>query len=94
MLCSIGLRTHVQYLKNTHYISQDNCFIIKPMEHCLLCVSTVNISDQQAKDDILMGDDGGHVSLLTVTSDDFGLKQSKAKRKSQLHVLDSRNFKK
>ncbi|KYO23820.1 WD repeat-containing protein 64 [Alligator mississippiensis] len=72
---------------------QDNCFIIKPMEHCLLCVSTVNISDQQAKDDILMGDDGGHVSLLTVTSDDFGLKQSKAKRKSQLHVLDSRNFK-
>ncbi|XP_019382264.1 PREDICTED: WD repeat-containing protein 64 [Gavialis gangeticus] len=72
---------------------QDNCFIIKPMEHCLLCVSTVNIADQQAKDDILMGDDGGHVNLLTVTSDDFGLKQSKAKRRSQLHVLDSRNFK-
>ncbi|XP_074844739.1 WD repeat-containing protein 64 [Carettochelys insculpta] len=72
---------------------QDNCFIIKPMEHCLLCVCTVNLGDQQAKDDILMGDDGGHVNLFTVTSEDFGLKQSKAKKKSQLQILDSRKFK-
>ncbi|EMP37508.1 WD repeat-containing protein 64 [Chelonia mydas] len=72
---------------------QDNCFIIKPMEHCLLCVCTVNLGDQLAKDDILMGDDGGHVNLFTVTSDDFGLKQSKAKKKSQLQILDSRKFK-
>ncbi|KAM9156359.1 WD repeat-containing protein 64 [Pangshura tecta] len=72
---------------------QDNCFIIKPMEHCLLCVCTVNLGDQLAKDDILMGDDGGHVNLFTVTSDDFGLKQSKSKKKSQLQILDSRKFK-
>uniref|UniRef100_K7G1G7 WD repeat domain 64 n=1 Tax=Pelodiscus sinensis TaxID=13735 RepID=K7G1G7_PELSI len=73
--------------------SQDNCFIIKPMEHCLLCVCTVNLGDQQAKDDLLMGDDGGHVSLFTVTSDDFGLKQSKEKKSSHLQILDSRKFK-
>uniref|UniRef100_A0A8D0HHH2 WD repeat domain 64 n=1 Tax=Sphenodon punctatus TaxID=8508 RepID=A0A8D0HHH2_SPHPU len=72
---------------------QENCFIIKPMEHCLLCVCTANLSDELCKDDILMGDDGGYVNLVTVTSDDFGLKQSKVKKKSQLQVLDSRKFK-
>uniref|UniRef100_A0A8D0F1L9 WD repeat-containing protein 64 n=1 Tax=Strix occidentalis caurina TaxID=311401 RepID=A0A8D0F1L9_STROC len=57
--------------------SQNNCFIIKPMENGLLCVCTVTMSDHLAKDDILMGDDKGYVHLLTVTSDHFGLKQSK-----------------
>nr|XP_025958323.1 WD repeat-containing protein 64 [Dromaius novaehollandiae] len=73
--------------------SQSNCFVIKPMENGLLCVCTVTASDHLAKDNILMGDDGGYVNLLTVTSDDFGLKQSKAKKQSQFHVLDSKNFK-
>ncbi|XP_068795383.1 WD repeat-containing protein 64 [Struthio camelus] len=73
--------------------SQSNCFVIKPMENGLLCVCTVTASDHLAKDNILMGDDGGYVNLLTVTSDDFGLKQSKAKKKSQFHILDSKNFK-
>ncbi|XP_062429023.1 WD repeat-containing protein 64 [Rhea pennata] len=73
--------------------SQSNCFVIKPMENGLLCVCTVTASDHLAKDNILMGDDGGYVNLLTVTSDDFGLKQSKAKKESQFHVLDSKNFK-
>ncbi|NWI16934.1 WDR64 protein, partial [Crypturellus soui] len=73
--------------------NQSNCFVIKPMENGLLCVCTVTASDHLAKDNILMGDDGGYVNLLTVTSDDFGLKQSKAKKKSQFHVLDSKNFK-
>uniref|UniRef100_A0A8B9SE76 WD repeat domain 64 n=1 Tax=Apteryx owenii TaxID=8824 RepID=A0A8B9SE76_APTOW len=73
--------------------SQSNCFVIKPMENGLLCVCTVTASDHLAKDNILMGDDGGYVNLLTVTSDDFGLKQSKDKKKSQFHVLDSKNFK-
>ncbi|XP_013799422.2 WD repeat-containing protein 64 [Apteryx mantelli] len=73
--------------------SQSNCFVIKPMENGLLCVCTVTASDHLAKDNILMGDDGGYVNLLTVTSDDFGLKQSKDKKKSQFYVLDSKNFK-
>uniref|UniRef100_A0A8C8A914 WD repeat domain 64 n=1 Tax=Otus sunia TaxID=257818 RepID=A0A8C8A914_9STRI len=71
--------------------SQNNCFVIKPMENGLLCVCTVTMSDHLAKDDILMGDDKGYVHLLTVTSDHFGLKQCKGK-KSQLQVLDSKTF--
>ncbi|NXQ85789.1 WDR64 protein, partial [Nyctibius grandis] len=72
--------------------SQNNCFIIKPMENGLLCVCTVTMSDHLAKDNILMGDDKGYVHLLTVTSDDFGLKQCKGKDESQLQVLDSKTF--
>ncbi|XP_063187035.1 WD repeat-containing protein 64-like [Chroicocephalus ridibundus] len=72
--------------------SQNNCFIIKPMENGLLCVCTVPMSDHLAEDNILMGDDKGYVHLLTVTSDHFGLKQCKGKKKSQLQVLDSKIF--
>ncbi|XP_053157119.1 WD repeat-containing protein 64 isoform X2 [Hemicordylus capensis] len=73
----------------------DNCFIIKPMEHCVLCVCAIHRpSELLMKDDILMGDDGGYVNMLTMTSDDFGLKQSKSKKKTQLMVLDSKKFQK
>ncbi|XP_074435461.1 WD repeat-containing protein 64 [Larus michahellis] len=72
--------------------SQNNCFIIKPMENGLLCVCTVPMLDHLAEDNILMGDDKGYVHLLTVTSDHFGLKQCKGKKKSQLQVLDSKIF--
>ncbi|XP_063184980.1 WD repeat-containing protein 64-like [Chroicocephalus ridibundus] len=71
---------------------ENNCFIIKPMENGLLCVCTVPMSDHLAEDNILMGDDKGYVHLLTVTSDHFGLKQCKGKKKSQLQVLDSKIF--
>ncbi|PKU48022.1 wd repeat-containing protein 64 [Limosa lapponica baueri] len=72
--------------------SQNNCFIIKPMENALLCVCTVTVSDRLAKDNILMGDDNGYVHLLTLTSDHFGLKQCKGKKESKLQVLDSKTF--
>ncbi|XP_072503687.1 WD repeat-containing protein 64 isoform X2 [Notamacropus eugenii] len=73
--------------------SQDNCFVIKPMDHCLLCVCVVPMTDQLCRDDILMGDDGGFVNRFTLNSDDFGLKQSKNKKKMQSQILDSKNFK-
>ncbi|XP_077201090.1 WD repeat-containing protein 64 isoform X2 [Paroedura picta] len=71
----------------------DTCFIIKPMEHCLLCICSVHQpAEQLVRDDILMGDDGGHVNLFTLTSDDFGLKQSKSKKQAHIQVLDSKKF--
>ncbi|XP_068920605.1 WD repeat-containing protein 64 [Petaurus breviceps papuanus] len=73
--------------------SQDNCFIIKPMDHCLLCVCVVPMTDHLCRDDILMGDNGGFVNRFTLNSDDFGLKQSKNKKKMQSQILDSKNFK-
>uniref|UniRef100_A0A8C9B5H4 WD repeat domain 64 n=1 Tax=Phocoena sinus TaxID=42100 RepID=A0A8C9B5H4_PHOSS len=73
--------------------SQENYFVIKPMDHCLLCVCVVSLPDQLCQDDILLGDDGGFVSKFTVNSDDFGLKQAKSKKKLQYQVLDSKNFK-
>ncbi|XP_074241495.1 WD repeat-containing protein 64 isoform X2 [Saimiri boliviensis] len=71
----------------------ENYFVIKPMDHCLLCVCVVPLTDQLCRDDILLGDDGGFVSRFTVNSDDFGLRQAKSKRKLQNQVLDSKNFK-
>nr|XP_021522601.1 WD repeat-containing protein 64 [Aotus nancymaae] len=73
--------------------SQKNYFVIKPMDHCLLCVCVVPLTDQLCRDDILLGDDGGFVSRFTVNSDDFGLRQAKSERKLQNQVLDSKNFK-
>ncbi|XP_027274696.1 WD repeat-containing protein 64 isoform X2 [Cricetulus griseus] len=73
--------------------SQGHYFVIKPMDHCLLCVCVVPIPDQLCRDDILLGDDGGFVNKFTVNSDDFGLKQAKTKKKLQTQVLDSKNFK-
>ncbi|KAL2306294.1 hypothetical protein Nmel_004210, partial [Mimus melanotis] len=72
--------------------SQSDGFVIKPMKNCLLCVSTVTMADNLAKDTILMGDDKGYVYLLTITSDDFIMKQSKAEKESQFKVLDSESF--
>nr|KAF6400138.1 WD repeat domain 64 [Molossus molossus] len=72
--------------------SQENYFVIKPMDHCLLCVCVVPLSDQLCRDDILLGDDGGFVNKFTVHSDDFGLKQAKTKKKLQSQVLDSKDF--
>ncbi|NXC24932.1 WDR64 protein, partial [Campylorhamphus procurvoides] len=72
--------------------NKNNCFVIKPMKNCLLCVSTVTTSDQSNKDSILMGDDKGCVYLLTMTSDHFIMKQYKAEKESQFRVLDSENF--
>nr|XP_038947362.1 WD repeat-containing protein 64 isoform X2 [Rattus norvegicus] len=73
--------------------SQEHYFVIKPMDHCLLCVCVVPLADQLCRDDILLGDDGGFVTRFTVNSDDFGLKQAKTKKKLQTQVLDSKNFK-
>uniref|UniRef100_A0A8C0CD91 WD repeat domain 64 n=1 Tax=Balaenoptera musculus TaxID=9771 RepID=A0A8C0CD91_BALMU len=73
--------------------SQENYFVIKPMDHCLLCVCVVSLPDQLCRDDILLGDDGGFVNKFTVNSDDFGLKQAKSKKNLQNQVLDSKNFK-
>uniref|UniRef100_A0A452F6P8 WD repeat domain 64 n=1 Tax=Capra hircus TaxID=9925 RepID=A0A452F6P8_CAPHI len=73
--------------------SQENYFVIKPMDHCLLCVCVVSLPDQLCRDDILLGDDGGFVSKFTVNSEDFGLKQAKSKKRLQNQVLDSKNFK-
>ncbi|XP_005882507.1 PREDICTED: WD repeat-containing protein 64 [Myotis brandtii] len=73
--------------------SQENYFVIKPMDHCLLCVCAVPMSDQLCRDDILLGDDGGFVNKFTVNTDDFGLKQTKTKKKLQNQVLDSKDFK-
>ncbi|XP_062831112.1 WD repeat-containing protein 64 isoform X2 [Anolis carolinensis] len=78
----------------TQGTAMDNCFIIKPMEHCLLSVCSVQRpAELLVKDDILMGDDAGFVNLFSMTSDDFGLKQSKSKKKSQIMVIDSKKFK-
>ncbi|CAH6789556.1 WD repeat-containing protein 64 [Phodopus roborovskii] len=73
--------------------TQEHYFVIKPMDHCLLCVCVVPLPDQLCRDDILLGDDGGFVNRFTVNSDDFGLKQAKTKKKLQTQVLDSKNFK-
>ncbi|MBZ3871580.1 WD repeat-containing protein 64 [Sciurus carolinensis] len=73
--------------------SQENYYVIKPMDHCLLCVCVASLPDQLCRDDILLGDDGGFVNRFTVNSDDFGLKQAKIKKKLQTQVLDSKNFK-
>ncbi|NXM69909.1 WDR64 protein, partial [Serilophus lunatus] len=73
--------------------NKNNCFVIKPMKNCLLCVCTVTMSDHLAKDSILMGDDKGYVYLLTMTSDNFILRQYKTEKGSQFHVLDSETFK-
>nr|XP_036869627.1 WD repeat-containing protein 64 [Manis javanica] len=72
---------------------KENYCIIKPMDHCLLCVCVVSPSDQICRDDILLGDDGGFVNKFTLNSDDFGLKQAKSRKKLQNQVLDSKNFK-
>ncbi|NWT49562.1 WDR64 protein, partial [Erythrocercus mccallii] len=72
--------------------SKTDGFVIKPMKNCLLCVCTVTMADNLAKDTILMGDDKGYVYLLTITSDDFIMKQSKAGKESQFKVLDSESF--
>ncbi|KAL1769649.1 WD repeat-containing protein 64 [Sigmodon hispidus] len=73
--------------------SQEHYFVIKPMDHCLLCVCVVPLPDQLCRDDILLGDDGGFVNRFTVNSDDFGLRQAKTKKKLQTQILDSKNFK-
>ncbi|NWT64470.1 WDR64 protein, partial [Prunella himalayana] len=72
--------------------SESDGFVIKPMKNCLLCVSTVSVADNLAKDTILMGDDKGFVYLLTITSDDFIMKQSKTGKESQFKVLDAESF--
>ncbi|XP_048665738.1 WD repeat-containing protein 64 [Marmota marmota marmota] len=73
--------------------SQENYYVIKPMDHCLLCVCVASLPDQLCRDDILLGDDGGFVNRFTINSDDFGLKQAKTKKNLQTQVLDSKNFK-
>ncbi|NXG97272.1 WDR64 protein, partial [Loxia leucoptera] len=72
--------------------SESNGFVIKPMKNCLLCVCTVTMADNLAKDTILMGDDKGYVYLLTITSDDFIMKQSKAEKVLKFKVMDSESF--
>lgn len=50
------------------------------------------MADNLARDTILMGDDKGYVYLLTITSDDFIMKQSKAGKVSQFKVMDAESF--
>ncbi|XP_023779331.1 WD repeat-containing protein 64 isoform X2 [Cyanistes caeruleus] len=71
---------------------KSNGFVIKPMKNCLLCVCTVTMADNLAKDTFLMGDDKGYVYLLTITSDDFIMKQSKTEKESQFKLMDSESF--
>ncbi|XP_033001327.1 WD repeat-containing protein 64 [Lacerta agilis] len=86
-------RTIIIWDYKTPGTAMDNCFIIKPMEHCLICVCAVQRpAELLVKDDILLGDDAGYVNMYTMTSDDFGLKQTKSKKK-QIIVIDSRKFK-
>ncbi|XP_056344565.1 WD repeat-containing protein 64 isoform X3 [Oenanthe melanoleuca] len=72
--------------------TQSDGFVIKPMKNCMLCVCTVTMADDLAKDTILMGDDRGYIYLLTITSDDFIMKQSKAREESQFKAMDSESF--
>ncbi|XP_059699272.1 WD repeat-containing protein 64 [Haemorhous mexicanus] len=72
--------------------SESDGFVIRPMKNCLLCVCTVTMADNLAKDTILMGDDKGYVYLLTITSDDFIMKQSKAEKVLKFKVMDSESF--
>ncbi|NXU45249.1 WDR64 protein, partial [Drymodes brunneopygia] len=77
------------------YQSKDSTsdgFVIKPMKNCLLCVCTVTMADNLAKDTFLMGDDKGYVYLLTITTDDFIMKQSKTEKRSQFKLMDSESF--
>ncbi|XP_062067371.1 WD repeat-containing protein 64-like [Lepus europaeus] len=73
--------------------SQENYFVIEPMDPRLLCVCVVPMPEQLYRDDILFGDDSGFVSRFTINSVDFRLKQTKSKRNCQNQVLDSKNFK-
>ncbi|XP_075060895.1 WD repeat-containing protein 64 [Mixophyes fleayi] len=73
--------------------NQDIYICIKPMEHCLLCVCTVISEDQTLKDDILIGDDAGFVTLFTIGSEDLKIPKSSSKKISQPIILDSRIFK-
>lgn len=50
------------------------------------------MSDNLTKDTILMGDDKGYVYLLTITTDDFIVKQSKTEKVSQFKLMDSESF--
>ncbi|XP_013912322.1 PREDICTED: WD repeat-containing protein 64 [Thamnophis sirtalis] len=87
-------RTIIIWDYKTQGSALDNCCIIKPMEHCLLSVSAIpRPSEILVKDDILLGDDGGFVTLFTLTSDDFGLKQTKSKKMLHMLIIDSKNFK-
>ncbi|XP_029790684.1 WD repeat-containing protein 64 isoform X1 [Suricata suricatta] len=72
---------------------QENYFVIKPLDHCILCVCVVTLPEQVCRDDILLGDDSGFINRFTVNSDDFGLRQAKFKKNLQNQVLDSKNFK-
>uniref|UniRef100_A0A8C6K514 Uncharacterized protein n=1 Tax=Melopsittacus undulatus TaxID=13146 RepID=A0A8C6K514_MELUD len=85
-------RTVIIWNYKSQVLCWNICFVIKPMENCLLCVCTVTMPKQVAMDTILMGDDKGYVYLLTVTSDHLALKKCKGKRESQLQVLDSKTF--
>ncbi|KAF2974518.1 hypothetical protein EK904_010078 [Melospiza melodia maxima] len=72
--------------------SEGNGFVIKPMKNCLLCVSTVTMADNLPRDTILLGDDKGYVYLLTITTDDFIMKQTKGGKVSQFKVMDAESF--
>ncbi|XP_026560791.1 WD repeat-containing protein 64 [Pseudonaja textilis] len=87
-------RTIIIWDYKTQGSALDNCCIIKPMEHCLLSVCAIpHPSELLVKDDILLGDDGGFVTLFTLTSDDFGLKQTKSKKKLNMLIINSKKFK-
>ncbi|KAG8123535.1 hypothetical protein E2320_018885 [Naja naja] len=87
-------RTIILWDYKTQGSALDNCCIIKPMEHCLVSVCAIpHPSELLVKDDILLGDDGGFVTLFTLTSDDFGLKQTKSKKKLHMLIIDSKKFK-
>ncbi|KAF4018371.1 hypothetical protein G4228_009899 [Cervus hanglu yarkandensis] len=92
-ISDLSMYNYIEMKVQTSTNVTENYFVIKPMDHCLLCVCVVSLPDQLCRDDILLGDDGGFVSKFTVNSEDFGLKQAKSKKRLQNQVLDSKNFK-
>ncbi|KAM5191587.1 WD repeat-containing protein 64 [Mantella aurantiaca] len=73
--------------------SQDNYVCIRPMKHFLLCVCAVNSQEDSMKDEILVGDDAGYVSLFSIASVELNPPHSKSRVLSQPLVLDSEKFK-
>eukprot|EP00062_Callorhinchus_milii_P009274 gi/632953034/ref/XP_007892176.1/ PREDICTED: WD repeat-containing protein 64 [Callorhinchus milii] len=70
--------------------SQANYFTLRPVQNIPLCVCTLAGTENLHEDGILIGDDGGYVSLIILGSDDFNPKKSKETDGTQSQILDPR----
>ncbi|XP_018409962.1 PREDICTED: WD repeat-containing protein 64 [Nanorana parkeri] len=75
-----------------HGKQQDKYVSIRPVGNCLHCICTVNSQDDSVKEEILVGDDAGFVTLFSIASTDLHPDHSKSKVLSQSVVLDSGKF--